>query len=366
MSATLLEWRAKAGAMDKQFAEKLAPALSAERIDRQWRAIAARTERRSSMAAVRPWHYGALAAAAAVVLVFVLGRSVGPVAGETFKNAGAGPATLKLPDGSQLQVSAAGRVEFRTLSTEDVLLELAQGSVELEVTHVAGRRFVVRAGDVDVAVRGTHFRVELADADPRVVSVSVQRGRVEVRQRSQGEPPLLLDAGMAWTMGQRAEQAPVPPVPPSAAPVPPSESPIPAAEPAPSEAPRAAEAPSAKQLFEQADQARLSGHPRDAASLLDQFRRRFPGDARAGLAALQLGRLRLDSLHDAAGALEAFRDAARSSSPAIQEDALARQAQALEALGNQAGCARVRELYLSRYPSGIHSGSIAKRCGGKQ
>lgn len=372
MSATLLEWRAKAGAMDKQVAEKLSPALSAERIDRQWRAIAARTERRGFFSARQGLHYGAVLAAAAAILLLVFGLrhgAAGPVAGQTFNNGGAAPATLKLVDGSQLQVSPSGRVEFGALSSQSVELTLAQGAVELEVTHVEGRRFVVRAGDVDVIVRGTHFRVELAEVEPRIVSVSVQRGRVEVRQRSRAsEPPLLLDAGMSWTMGQ-SSAAPEPA--PSATVAAPSDSRLLPTEPTgsaaalPSEPARVPEAPSAKQLFEQADQARLSGHPRDAASLLDQFRRRFPGDARAGLAALQLGRLRLDSLHDAAGALEAFRDAARSSSPAIQEDALARQAQALEALGNRAGCVRVRELYLSRYPSGIHSGSIAKRCGGK-
>jgi transmembrane sensor len=371
MSATLFEWRARAGiAMAKQVAEKLSPALSAERIDRQWRAIAARTERRGIFA-LKGWHYGAALVAAAAILLLVFGlqrRSAGPVAGQTFNNGGAAPATLKLLDGSQLQVSPSGRVEFGALSSQSVELTLAQGAVELEVTHVEGRRFVVRAGDVDVIVRGTHFRVEVAEAEPRVVSVSVQRGRVEVRQRSRAAaPPLLLDAGMAWTMGQSS--APPEPAPSAAEPAP-SDSQLLPAEPTssaapPSEAARAPEAPSAKQLFEQADQARLSGRPRDAANLLDQFRRRFPGDARAGLAALQLGRLRLDSLHDAAAALEAFRDAARSSSPSIQEDALARQAQALEALGNRAGCLRVRELYLSRYPSGIHSSSIAKRCGGK-
>jgi hypothetical protein len=118
--------------------------------------------------------------------------------------------------------------------------------------------------------------------------------------------------------------------------------------------------------LEQADAARQSGDARKAAGALDQLRRHYRSDPRAGLAALQLGRLRLDSLHDAAGALEALRDATTlSASPSVQEDALARQAQALETLGNTAGCQRVRDQYLSRYPSGIHSASIARRCGGK-
>jgi hypothetical protein len=293
-------------------------------------------------------------------------RTPGAVAGSAFDNGGPAPATLKLLDGSQVQVSPAGRVEFRALANDAVQLVLAHGWVELDVTHVPGRKFIVQAGDVDVIVRGTHFRVELGDADPKVVSVSVQRGLVQVRQRSAPQAELvLLGAGNSWTMGQRqAAREPATTDPNRATP---ASAPEPAAK--PSAEPGAAHAPEStgpKQLLEQADAARLDGHPREAARALDELRRRYRSDARAGLAALQLGRLRLDSLHDAAGALEAFRDAAAlSASASVQEDALARQAQALEMLGNAADCRRVRELYLARYPSGIHSASIARRCGGK-
>ena len=373
MSPTLLVWRTRAGiAMDKQIAQKFAPQLTPERLERQWRAVAARTEksawRRFDFGQWRPIHTGfALAALLVLALGVVLTR--GPraptaVAGSSFDNGSAAPATLKLLDGSQLQVSPAGRVDFQALSGQAVELVLAHGWVELEVTHVPGRKFVVRAGDVDVIVRGTHFRVELGDADPKVVSVSVQRGQVEIRQRHALDAGVvLLGTGMSWTMGQRqtaAEPAPAPSSDLAAT------TPV-APEPKPNSdlGARAPESAGPKQLLEQADAARLSGHAREAAGLLDELRRRFRSDARAGLAALQLGRLRLDSLHDAAGALEAFRDAAAlSASPSVQEDALARQAQALEALGNAAGCRRVRDQYLARYPSGIHSASIARRCGG--
>jgi transmembrane sensor len=374
MSATLLVWPARVGiAMDKQLAQKLSPLLPAERIERQWRAIEARTAGGRfgfGWLRARPFQLAfAVAAAAALLLALRLGQSASaPVAGGAFKNAGAGPAALKLLDGSQVLVSPSGRVEFRALSTSAVELVLTQGSVELDVTHVEGRRFVVRAGDVDVIVRGTHFRVELADADPKVVSVSVQRGQVEVRQpRLPGAAIRLLGAGMSWTMGQR-DAAPSPATTPAI-----PETTPPVANPGKADgdgtelgATHSTEVTGPKQLLEQADAARQSGDARKAASALDQLRRHYRSDPRAGLAALQLGRLRLDSLHDAAGALEAFRDAMTlSASPSVQEDALARQAQALEALGNSAGCERVRDQYLSRYPSGIHSASIARRCGGK-
>jgi hypothetical protein len=280
-------------------------------------------------------------------------------------------------------------VDFQALSSESVKLVLTRGWVELDVTHRVGREFVVQAGGVDVVVRGTHFRVELSGENPQVVKVVVTRGKVDVRDRRSGNVTKQLTAGMAWTMGQRETEAidpaPAPPAPAAEA-LPSAEAPSPITTGAADQFDelykarklkqaydsigdagfgRALEASGPKRLLELADAARLSGHPRQAANAFDSLRRRYRSDARAGLAALELGRLRFDTLGDPAGALEAFRDAqALSRSPSVQEDALARQAQALEALGNQAGCRRVKADYLSRYPSGIHSGSIARRCGG--
>ena len=218
MSATLLEWPARAGiAMDKQLAQNLSPELSPERLERQWRAVEVRTRsawHKLGFGFFRPIHAGfAVAAGLLLVLALVLSRGHAPaaVAGGSFNNASAGPATLKLLDGSQVQVSPSGRVEFAALSGDAVRLVLVQGWVELDVTHVAGRTFVVAAGDVDVIVRGTHFRVELGDADPKIVKVSVQRGQVEVRQHSSPDaPPKLLGAGTSWTMGQRDAPNPLP------------------------------------------------------------------------------------------------------------------------------------------------------------
>jgi hypothetical protein len=400
MTTTRLVWPALVGIpMAKHLAEKLVPELSAERLNRQWRGIEARSRgfwSRYSPAGFKPMYAGfALAAAAALVLVLALSRpSAGPnaIEGGSFSNVSAGPALLKLVDGSELQVAPSGRVDFQALSTESVRLVLSKGWVELDVTHRPGREFVVQAGGVDVVVRGTHFRVELIEGNPQVVKVSVTRGKVDVRERRSGNVAKQLSAGMAWTMGQRDAGS----VEPSAAPsvALPSEA-APSPEPASPRAAvsaeadqfeqlykarklkqaydslgdagfgRALDAAGPKRLLELADAARLSGHPRQAASAFDSLRRRYRSDARAGLASLELGRLRFDTLGDPAGALEAFRDAqALSRSPSVQEDALARQAQALEALGNAAGCRRVKADYLRRYPSGIHSASIATRCGG--
>jgi hypothetical protein len=350
--------------MADRLAEKLVPPLGAERLERQWRGIERRTRGRFWLPRGQ-WRLAlsgvVVVAAVALVLLFRPSpSSPQAVAGGAFDNSGTGPASLRLLDGSQLQVSPTGRVEFEALASDNVELALSRGWMELDVTHVPGRRFVVRAGEVDVVVRGTQFRVELTGRDPQVVKVSVTRDRVDVLEHHTGALALQLGAGMSWTMGQRelpkdASAAPRSPAPPEAA----------SSEPSP-KSPAREPPEDAKKLMELADSARLAGRTREAASALDTLRKRFRGDARAGLAALELGRLRLDSFHDAAGALEAFRDAARlSASPSVREDALARQAQALEVLGDVAGCERVRDSYLSRYPRGIHSASIAKRCGGK-
>ncbi len=401
MTTTRLVWPTLVGmAMDKQFAEKLTPALTPERLSRQWRGVEARLSGGlwSRLKLRNPGSlYAGFAVAALAALVLVVGL-VRPEAGKTaaveggsFSNVAAGPATLALLDGSQLQVSPSGRVEFQALAGDSVRLVLTRGWVELDVTHVAGRKFVVQAGGVDVVVRGTHFRVELRDEDPQVVTVAVQRGAVEVLERRTGLVAKQLAAGMSWTMGQRdlgaSEAASAAPAPAIEAVIPPPAPPA-AASAADGDRfdelyrarqlkqaydslgdagfARALESSGAKRLLELADAARLSGHPRQAASAFDSLRRRYRSDARAGLAALELGRLRLDTFHDPAAALEALRDAqSLSSSPSVQEDALARQAQALESLGNTAGCRRVKGEYLKRYPSGIHSASIARRCGGQ-
>jgi transmembrane sensor len=366
-----LVWRAKAGVMADRLAEKLQPPLGEERLERQWRGIERRVERSRFSLPQGQWGLAFVGATLAVaVALFLLLRtpSTSPeaVAGGSFDNSGAGPASLRLVDGSLVQVSPSGRVEFEALGSDNVELALDRGWVELDVTHVPGRRFVVRAGELDVVVRGTHFRVEITGRDPEVVKVSVTRGKVDILEHRTGALAKQLGAGMSWTMGQRE----LPKAPEEAAPAPVAlpEAPTPSAEPSPKGAASTAREPveDAKKLMELADAARLRGQTREAAAALDTLRKRFRGDARAGLAALELGRLRLDTFHDAAGALEAFRDAARlSASPSVREDALARQAQALELLGDMAGCQRVRDSYLTRYPRGIHSASITKRCGGK-
>jgi outer membrane protein assembly factor BamD (BamD/ComL family) len=120
----------------------------------------------------------------------------------------------------------------------------------------------------------------------------------------------------------------------------------------------------ARQLFDTAGAARRAGKNAQAASLFDALRRRFPGDARAGLSAFELGRLRMDALGDPSGAMEALSQAI-SLSPAgsFREDAQARLVYAADAMHDDSRCRAMRQSYLARYPRGAHAVNVASKCG---
>jgi FecR protein len=86
-----------------------------------------------------------------------------------------------------------------------VLVALSRGRLELEVGKRAGRPpLIVRAGDTDVVVIGTHFTVDYGDgtdgADGRGgVDVRVQEGVVRVVHRQQ---ETLVAAGEQWRTGR--------------------------------------------------------------------------------------------------------------------------------------------------------------------
>jgi hypothetical protein len=116
-------------------------------------------------------------------------------------------------------------------------------------------------------------------------------------------------------------------------------------------------------LLELGIAARLGGHPREAARAFNAIRTAHRKDGRAGLAALELGRLLLDELGDPEGALDALRDAiALTADKTLREDAEARHVQALERIGDVAGCRAARDLYLLHYPEGVHTKTVARRC----
>jgi tetratricopeptide (TPR) repeat protein len=123
------------------------------------------------------------------------------------------------------------------------------------------------------------------------------------------------------------------------------------------------EAQSAAGLFRLASVARRAGRLREAADDYAALLERHPADARAGLSAFELGRIRMDALGEPLAAIEALeRAAATGARTSFHEDALARIVVANDALGRREACRRARERYLAGYPNGVHARALLAQC----
>jgi TolA-binding protein len=117
--------------------------------------------------------------------------------------------------------------------------------------------------------------------------------------------------------------------------------------------------------MDQGNAARRAGDTHGAANSYQSLLAKFPRDPRAGLAAFELGRLRMGPLGDISGAVRAFQSAiALSPGSAIREDSMAHLVEAYAASGKGAECAAARDAYLKGYPSGVHAGVVRRQCGG--
>ena len=364
---------------ERPLADDITARVDDARLARQWRAVSkslvVRPRRNYYLAAIAP------AALVAVALVLVLAWRPWHSAGGAVATARASDA-LVLADGSRVTLSSGAELTIDSATRERVHLVLSAGSIALDVTHVEGRPFVVSAAGHDVTVLGTAFAVKLDSHDAmRTLAVDVTRGRVAVTGPT-GQH--VLEAGQSWSTRVETASATstaaataaaaassiaaatdAPSAPPEGdtvdAPLPSSEPSSKAVPAAPPPAPAPVEGP--RELLARATEARTSGRPRDAAIALDTLRRRYRSDSRAGLAAFELGRVRMDALNDPAGAAEAFADAiALAPGGPFREDAEARRVEALDALPDRGRCERVRDAYLARYPTGLHARQVATRC----
>ena len=307
----------------------------------------------SSSAPTRRWQAVALVAAIVAIALLVARRvDHRPHEPVVYDDTGA----LLLADGSRVHLRDEGRARLERFDPRAIEITLERGTAEIQVVHVAGRRFVVHAGAFDIVDVGTRFLVSLEGQGAGAsVRVSVDEGRVEVQDPTGVLPPRVLAAGESWASSPASSAGVMAPSRPSLE-VPP----VPPVVPSTTAPPRET---TAKQLFEAADAARAAGRTKDAAALLDRVRRHYRSDARAGLAAFQLGRLRLDSLGDPSGAVEALDDAiALAPAASFREDAEARRIEALERAGDPR-CREARENYLARYPGGVHVKEVSARCG---
>jgi hypothetical protein len=259
---------------------------------------------------------------------------------------------ITLADGSRVVLADGGRVRILTVREGTVELALEVGAIDLAVMH-SRRLLVVHTPRYDIVDLGTRFRVML-DAQGGT-HVDVSEGTVEVRCRDGSERTRLLGAGESWSNAQSS-------VAPSAMATSTEAAPRPLSEP-PAAAPIVREvSPGPKELLETAESARLAGQLRSAAEAFDTLRHHFRADSRAALAAFELGRLRLDSLDDAPGAVDALNDAIRLSPRGpLREDAEARRVEALAA-ERSPDCSAARDAFLARYPHSAHASGVAGRC----
>jgi len=288
--------------------------------------------------------------------------------GQAMESAGAA-LPLTLPDGIEVDLAPSSRISVETMTADEMHVTLWRGTGRFRVEHRGGRRLFVDVDSMSVVVVGTRFMVARSDgADGNRVEVVVERGVVEVRKRDGSDEPRRLLAGERFS----ALLAPPPPHGDGGVAATNEAAPSASGErmAASAESQRTVVAPvaqdsagGARALLERAQQQWRRGNLGEAAKLYQEVLRRHPGDARVGLAALELGRLRMDRLGDLDGARTSFRRAVRQAGgAAVHEDALARLVEVSAALGDSAECARARDSYLRRYPSGIHAATVRGRC----
>lgn len=296
-------------------------------------------------------------------------RAVLETAGDTLR--------VDLVDGSRIELAANTRVSVLEGQGTIVEVQLERGRVDCDLIPKPDRRFAVLARGVEVRVTGTKFSVQL-QGDSRV-DVAVERGSVEVTRparrkthartgddsRGRTEQPesveapttRTLAAGESWSVQLQnvdASQA--------ESPVEPT---IEDATPTPKKTPPVTKTLSAKELLDQGNAARRAGDARGAAKAYETLLSKHGKDPRAGLAAFELGRLRMDRLGDMSGAIRVLRQAVTlAPGSGFREDAMARLVRAYAATGSQSGCLSEKKAYLKSYPNGVHAAAVSRSCGG--
>lgn len=279
---------------------------------------------------------------------------------------------LRLADGSLLRALPQARYVLDEVAADAITVEVQSGKLEFDVSHVPGRRFVVRAADVHVEVIGTAFSVERA---PEQVIVEVVRGVVRVEAPGRAAVELEHGARLALALAPASSASPAASPSLDAPPLEPTS-------PAP---PRVRETSTRtskrwraladagehddawalldagghvdrrdpEALMAAADVARLTRHPEQAivwlAIVVDDHR----DSSLAPLAAFTRGRLMLERLGDPSGAATMFAEA-RELAPKgpLAEDALAREVEALAKAGEASEARERAEQFIELYPAG--------------
>jgi TolA-binding protein len=129
------------------------------------------------------------------------------------------------------------------------------------------------------------------------------------------------------------------------------------------EAPVGQAAPSAAELFANANASRSEGQARRALSLYGELQRRYPASAEAEVSHVSLGRVMLD-LGQTSGALTQFdRYLSRKPGGPLAQEALFGKASALARLGRLDDERRTWETLLARFPKSIYRDRANERLG---
>lgn len=116
-----------------------------------------------------------------------------PIATIAYDTPVGGRRLVGLADGSKVQLNTASLMRT-SISEERREVWLDRGEAYFEVAHLAGRPFMVHAGNRQITVLGTKFSVR-RDGDKVTVSVLEGRVRVEENEAARGVPPAIISGG---------------------------------------------------------------------------------------------------------------------------------------------------------------------------
>jgi transmembrane sensor len=292
---------------------------------------------------------------------------------------------VRLKDGSVVTpADDTTDVVVQNVAADQVDLGLATGTVHMDIVGRDDRVFHIDAGDVRVEANRGVFTV--ARRGERV-HVAVERGPVRVlwsagearlddggtgdfpRPARSPSPQGIATSTAAATPRARMTSAPATPAAaPSFVPavgatwrVRAQEGDYDSAFRALQAAGTAAVRDEAGDLLLEADVARLSHHPADALAPLERTIEEYAADPRAPLAAFTLGRVLLDELGRPREAARAFAKARElGAGGPLEEDALAREVEAMSRAGDTAGARSRAELYVNGYPDGRRLRAVRK------
>ncbi|MDP3237003.1 MAG: FecR domain-containing protein [Myxococcales bacterium] len=354
-------------------------------IDEGWQQLdsALRPERRWTRFVIAGAVTAALIAGVIGLTLSRKSRTEGTLEAGAVLAAGSAPLQAQLREGSTVRAEASSKGALEIATASEVRVRLDEGSMHFDVAKNPARRFVVKAGRVEVRVVGTAFTVKRSIGN-EVVNVTVDRGVVEVWVGD--EQRAVLNAGQSWNEGVETAALLEPEVVAEEDTVA-DETPLPADSPRRPAAPRKKSRPAKvaaatdeplpppvissrpplpddpSTLFRLALDARRAGHARDAADAFSVFLAKFPTDSRAGLVLFELGRLQMDQLHAPSSAVESLEQSiARSPQGSYAEDAMARLVQLHHEQHRAPACRDARESYLKRFPAGVHAATLQSLC----